>query len=169
MQLNAVDYAREVPDLTAQLAKPGLVLAVADPRRQANLMTIGWAGFGRMWSQPMCLVMVRPSRYTFDLINQAGVFTVNRMPAGYEKGVARCGSVSGRDVDKVAEQGWQLAAGQTQSAPYVAEAALHLECRTVFTAEVTPELDATLVGACYPKGDYHRLYFGLITGCFRHE
>lgn len=169
MKLVAVDYARQMPDLATQLAKPGLLLVVPDTRRPANVMTIGWATFGRVWSKPICTVLVRPSRYTFDLINRAGVFTVNRMPAGYEQGVTRCGTVSGRDVDKIAEQGWTVRMGETQPAPYLVEAALHIECRTVFTSQVTPELAEELRATAYPRGDYHTVYFGLVTGVFRHE
>jgi flavin reductase (DIM6/NTAB) family NADH-FMN oxidoreductase RutF len=168
MNLVPVDYAAEMADLTAQLAKPGLLLVVPDTRRPANAMTIGWASFGRVWSRPICMVMVRPSRYTFDLINRAGVFTVNRMPAGFERAVTRCGAVSGRDVDKIAEQGWTVRMGETQPAPYLAEAALHIECRTVFTSQVTPELAEELRTLAYPRGDYHTLYFGLVTGVYRH-
>lgn len=169
MKLVAVDYAAEMPDLATQLAKPGLLLVVPDTRRPANVMTIGWATFGRVWSKPICMVLVRPSRYTFDLINRAGVFTVNRMPAGLEQAVTRCGTVSGRDVDKIAEQGWTVRMGETQPAPYLAEAALHIECRTVFTSQVTPELAEELRATAYPRGDYHTLYFGLVTGVYRHE
>lgn len=169
MVLVPVDYASEIGDLTRQLAKPGLLLVVPDTRRPANVMTIGWATFGRVWSRPICAVLVRPSRYTFDLINRAGVFTVNRMPDGCEQAIARCGSASGRDIDKIAEQGWTVAQGETQTAPYLAEAALHIECRTVFTGQVTPEIDAELRAACYPEGDYHTIYYGLVTGVYRHE
>ncbi|HOQ98453.1 MAG TPA: flavin reductase family protein [Anaerolineae bacterium] len=169
MKLVAADYAAEMPDLMSQLARPGLLLVVPDTSRPANVMTIGWATFGRVWSRPMCMVMVRPSRYTYGLINRAGVFTVNRMPAGSAKAVARCGAVSGREVDKIAEQGWTLQPGETQPAPYLAEAALHLECRTVFTSEVTAELAEELRLASYPEADYHTLYFGLVTGVYRHE
>ena len=169
MKLVNIDYADEVPNLIKQLAEPGLLLVVPDTRRKANVMAIGWATFGRVWGQPMCVVLVRPSRYTFDLLNRAGVFTVNRMPPGYEEAIERCGSISGRDVDKIAEQGWILRNCLTQPAPYIMEAALHLECRTVFTTKVTPELDATLLAECYPRDNFHTIYFGQVTGVFRHE
>ncbi|MDI7274830.1 MAG: flavin reductase family protein [Anaerolineae bacterium] len=169
MKLVAVDYVAEVADLMTQLAGPGLLLVTPDERRPANVMAIGWALFGRVWSQPICTVLVRPSRYTFGLINRAGVFTVNRMPPGYERAINRCGTVSGRDVDKIAEQGWTLARGETLDVPYIAEAALHLECRTVLTGEVTGRLDAQLLANCYPRGDLHTIYYGLVTGVFRHE
>jgi len=169
MKMRAVDYASVLSELMAQLLKPGLLLVVRDSVRPANAMTIGWAQFGRVWSQPLCTVLVRPSRYTFDLINRAGAFTVNAMPAGYDEAVTRCGTVSGRDVDKIGEQGWTVCTGETMDAPYIAQAALHLECRTVFTSPVTEALDAKLLGNCYPRGDLHMMYFGLVTGVFRHE
>jgi len=169
MNLVSIDYVGEASDLIEQLAKPGLLLVVPDTRREANVMTIGWATFGRVWGQAMCVVLVRPSRYTFDLLNRAGVFTVNRMPPGYEQAIDRCGTVSGRDIDKIAEQGWALGNGVTQPAAYIVEAALHLECRTVFTTKVTPQLDASLLAECYPKDNFHTIYFGLVTGVFRHE
>ena len=169
MQLVAVDYAPQIPELMAGLEQPGLLLVVADSRRPANVMTIGWALFGRVWGRPMCTVLVRPSRYTFDLINRAGAFTVNLMPPGFGQAVARCGTVSGREVDKFAEQGWVPAQGETVPASYIPEGALHLECRTVLTNEVTPELEPQLLATCYPRGDLHTLYHGLVTGVFRHE
>ena len=168
MKLVAVDYAAQVSELTRNLS-PGLLLVVPDTRRPANVMAIGWALFGVVWGQPMCTVLVRPSRYTFDLINRAGIFTVNCMPAGFNQAISRCGTVSGRDVDKIAEQGWTVLTGETTPAPYLAEAALHVECRTVFTSQVTPALDAQLAAKCYPRGDLHTIYFGLVTGAFRHE
>jgi len=169
MNLSRVDYAGQIEKLTRQLTDPGLLLVVPDTRRPANVMTIGWALFGQIWGQPICAVLVRPSRYTFDLINRAGVFTVNAMPPGFEEAVARCGAVSGRQVDKIAEQGWTVRKGETLDVPYIAEAALHLECRTVFTSQVTPALDAKLIADCYPRGDFHTIYHGLVTGVFRHE
>jgi len=168
MKLARVDYAAQIPELMAGLAGPGLLLVVPDTRRPANVMTIGWALFGRVWSEPICTVLVRPSRYTFDLINRAGVFTVNLMPPGFEEAIARCGTVSGRDVDKIAEQGWAAARGETQDAPYIVEAALHVQCRTVLTNQVTQTLDSRLLANCYPRGDLHTIYNGLVSGVFRH-
>lgn len=169
MKLTTVEYGAQMADLVAQANKPGLLLVVPDSRRTANVMTIGWILFGRMWEQPMCMVMVRPSRYSYDLITESGIFTVNRMPDGFDEAVTRCGSVSGREVDKIAEQGWTLVTGETQAVPYLAEARLHIECCTEFTTEVTPALPAAYVSEFFPEGDYHTLYFGRVTGVFRHE
>ncbi len=168
MNVTTVDLASQSPELIARLAKPGLLLAVPDRARSANVMTIGWATYGRIWGQPMCMVFVRPSRYTYELINEAGTFTVNCMPEGAEKAVARCGAVSGRQVDKVAEQGWTVQNGLAVPAPYLSEAAIHVECRTVFKAKVTQDLEAGLLARSYPRGDLHDIYFGQVMGVYRH-
>ena len=169
MELTGVDLEGVMGDLVAQAGQPGLLLVVPDRGRKANVMTMGWVLLGRVWGQPMCIVMVRPSRYTYDLIKEAGVFTVNRMPDGFDEAVLRCGTVSGRDVDKIAEQGWTVQMGETQPAFYLAEARLHLECRTVFTREVVQEALPPLAHEFYPEGDYHTIYFGLVTGVFKHD
>jgi flavin reductase (DIM6/NTAB) family NADH-FMN oxidoreductase RutF len=169
MELKAVEYEMVMGDLSAQAGKPGLLLLVPGRQREANVMTIGWVLFGRVWEQPMCMVMVRPSRYTYGLINEAGVFTVNRMPEGFDEAVLRCGTVSGRDVDKIAEQGWTVHKGETQPAPYLEEARLHIECGTVFTTQMTKEALPPMADEFYLEGDYHTMYLGLVTGVFKHD
>ena len=71
-----------------------------------NPMTIGWAQFGVVWSKPVMTVLVRKSRYTYGLMEQADVFTVS-VPRAKElsKELGFCGSRSGRDVDKEKESG----------------------------------------------------------------
>ncbi|MBR2683498.1 MAG: hypothetical protein IKE22_09565, partial [Atopobiaceae bacterium] len=39
-----------------------------------NTMTIGWGTIGTVWGKPILMVMVRPQRYTYGLINAAGEF-----------------------------------------------------------------------------------------------
>ncbi len=165
----SVDLASQAPELISRLAQPGLLLAVPDKGRPANVMTIGWATYGRIWGQPMCIVFVRPSRYSYELITQAGAFTVNCMPEGSEPAIARCGTVSGRQIDKVAEQGWTAANGLAVPAPYIAEATIHVECRTVFTSKITKELDPAMLAQFYPQGDLHDVYFGQVMGVYRHR
>ncbi len=65
------------------LPSPGL-LAAASPSGGANVMTIGWATFGIVWNRPVCMVMIRPTRYTFTLIEESGAFTVNVPTSGMD-------------------------------------------------------------------------------------
>ena len=45
-------------------------------------LTIGWGSAGFFWVRPVLTAVVRFSRYTRELIEQSGVFTVSalRMP-----------------------------------------------------------------------------------------
>lgn len=70
-----------------------------------NAMTIGWATLGIVWGKPILTVYVRPSRYTFGLIEKTGDFTVNVLPRELEEIASFCGNISGRDCDKFEAKG----------------------------------------------------------------
>ena len=54
----------------------GAFLTVKDRAGNINTMSIAWATLGIAWKVPVLMVMVRPSRYTFGLIENADDFTV---------------------------------------------------------------------------------------------
>ena len=85
------------------LRKEGLLLATTGSDGKPNVMTIGWATIGSIWSRPMLIVMVRPSRYSYSRLEQVSDFTVNVLPTDLAATAGLCGSVSGRDHEKFAE------------------------------------------------------------------
>ena len=93
------DYLNETLDV---LGKPGLLLVSTDADGKPNAMTIGWGTVGIIWGKPIFVVLVRPSRYTYGLMEQTEDFTVNVPSAELREAVAFCGSKSGRDYDKFA-------------------------------------------------------------------
>ncbi len=135
-----------------------------------NVMTIGWGQIGIIWRKPMFTVLVRPSRYTYKLIEESGDFTVNIVPPSLEEVVQYCGTVSGRDHDKFKEKGLTTIPSSKVKAPIIKECTLHYECQIVYRNDLIPsELATVLVSALYPKGDFHRLYFGEILACQRED
>jgi flavin reductase (DIM6/NTAB) family NADH-FMN oxidoreductase RutF len=159
-------YARET---VKALANPGLLLAARGARGGANAMAIGWGAVGVVWGRPTFVVLVRPSRYTYGLIETAGDFTVNVMSREHAAAVQHCGSVSGRRGDKLAQCGLTTIPGLKVSSPALDAAVIIYECRVIHANDVIPEkLDAEVAAACYPKGDFHRLYYGEIL-CVRAE
>jgi len=62
------------------LTRDGLLLNSIGADGKPNVMTIGWMTGGVIWSKPILIVLVRPSRYTFSLLEQIGEFTVNVLP-----------------------------------------------------------------------------------------
>jgi flavin reductase (DIM6/NTAB) family NADH-FMN oxidoreductase RutF len=141
-----------------------LLLAAGDYGAGAfNFMTVGWGGIGYFWKRPLAMIMVRPSRYTYEFMESHPDFTLNLFPEEYAEKVAWCGSHSGRTEDKVKHTGLTPTSGRRVAAPVFAEAELVLECRKVYWSELEPaRFLADFIQENYPAGDYHRLYFGEI-------
>ncbi|HAZ30696.1 TPA: flavin reductase [Candidatus Acetothermia bacterium] len=143
----------------------GAFLVAVDKDGRPNAMTIGWIQLGTVWSRPVCLVLVRPSRYTHDCIEQTGAFTVN-VPLGTMNGeLAFCGSRSGRKVDKFAELGLRTEPAKKVPVPLLAGCAVAYECRVVVRTEIVLDgiLDEQIRAKYYPRGDLHTLFFGEIV------
>jgi flavin reductase (DIM6/NTAB) family NADH-FMN oxidoreductase RutF len=158
-----VGPAEHVPETLQSLAHPGLLLVSLDGRRRPNAMTIGWGSIGIFWGKPIFIVPVRGSRYTYQCIEKTGDFTVNVLPRKLADLAAFCGTVSGRDHDKLAEARLTPVAGQHVKSPIIAECVLNYECKVVHCNDLVPKaLVKELARSCYPRGDYHRFYFGEI-------
>ncbi len=148
----------------------GLFLVSTGKDGRANAMTIGWGLIGTIWRKPFFLVAVRPSRFTHRLIEESGEFTVCLPAKGMEHALEYCGTKSGRDVDKFRELNLTAVKGFEVAVPYIAECPVHYECRVAYKTDLKPEmLDEGLRRDCYPAGDYHTLYFGLILGVYAEE
>ena len=134
---------------------------------KVNTMTIGWGSLGVIWGKPVFSVLVRPSRYTYGLLEASGEFTVSVPLADMAKALGVCGSKSGRDLDKFAAAGLQKLPGIKLATPVIGGAGLHYECKVVFKQPMNPALlDAGINAASYPSGDHHTIYYGLIEACW---
>lgn len=139
----------------------GALLLSVDPNGKPNPMTIGWGSLGIVWGRPIWVVLVRHSRYTYQCIEHTGDFTVNIPPESLADVATFCGTVSGRDHDKMGEKGLTPLASETVASPGIDECAVIYECKVVQKTDVVPEnFDPGIIDQCYPKGDFHRVYFG---------
>jgi flavin reductase (DIM6/NTAB) family NADH-FMN oxidoreductase RutF len=149
-----------------KLADKGIILVSGNP---PNPMTIGWGTIGEIWHKPVFTVLVRPTRFTFGLMEQAKDFTVCVMPAGFDKHLAICGSKSGRDMDKVKVCGFDMLQSQKVSTPFIGQSEIHYECRIIHKHRLDPDvLDPAIIDQYYPNRDFHTVYYGEILGVFRH-
>jgi flavin reductase (DIM6/NTAB) family NADH-FMN oxidoreductase RutF len=146
-----------------RMANEGILLASLGADEKLNPMTIGWGVFGWIWGLPIFTVLVRPSRYTYDCIEAAGDFTVNVQRADRKDIPGLCGTLSGRDRDKMAELGLTPLPSRRITSPGIAECPIVFECKMVHKNDVLPpELTGEIKNLYYPKGDFHRIYFGRI-------
>jgi len=163
MERVEIAYTDHYDRVMKALTSGGLLLGANDAAGRANAMTIGWGAIGSIWSMPMWIVLVRPSRYTYQCIEQGDCFTVNVPAAGMDEAQAVCGSRSGRDGDKLADAGLTPEPAVKVPAPVFAECPLVYECVVVHHNDVLPAaLIAEIADGPYANGDYHRVYYGRI-------
>ena len=129
-----------------------------------NTMTVAWGYFGIMWNKPVAVVVVRPTRFTFEFINKYETFTLSSFARQYKKDLNLLGTKSGRDGDKIAETSLTITPSSMVKAPTFEEAVLVIECRKIYWEDFNPErfLDPSIEDR-YPDKDYHRMYFGEVV------
>jgi len=141
-----------------------LLLTAGDyDTKKFNCMTISWGSLGVMWNKPYIQVVVRPTRYTFQFINEFPDFTVCAFPEKYHKVLQTLGSKSGRKIDKIGHSGLTPFKPPMVAAPAYEEAELIFQCHKIYWQDLDPEhfLDPKS-HACYTNNDYHRSFYGEI-------
>ena len=167
-KINVWDYAGEIIEKTGNG-----VLLTTKAGDAVNTMTIGWGTLGIQWGKPIFIAYVRQSRYTKELLDKNGEFTVN-VPMGEfnKKILGVCGSKSGRDMDKIRELGLTLEEANNISVPGIKELPLTLECKVIYKqdqdpAAIAPENDGRYYAKGTPNdGDYHTAYYGQIVSAY---
>ena len=134
---------------------------------KVNSMTIAWGSIGFMWNKPIFMVMVRPQRYTYEIIEKSNEFTVTIPYEDVKDAIGFLGSKSGRDMDKLSELKINTCKGEEIDTPVLDMKGMHFECKIVYKTEMTNEnLDSDIDMSKYPIKDYHTLYFGEIVTCY---
>jgi len=166
-KVSTFKYVRRMNEL---LPGNGVILVSQGRGGKPNAMTIGWGFLGTIWSRPVCVVAVRNSRYTHDLMEEERDFTVCLPGKGMAKVLDFLGNKSGRDHDKIKEAKLTFRKGISVSTPYIEECPVHIECTTVFKTDMSPgQLDAAIEKEMYKTPDYHTIYFGEVKGVYAAE
>lgn len=166
--INVWDYAGHIISHMG-----GGILMTTKAEGPANPMTIGWGTLGIEWGKPICTVFVRESRYTKQLIDANGEFTLNVPLGDYDKNIiAVCGTKSGRDMDKIAVLGLTEEAPEVISVPGLKELPLTLECKVIYKQDQDPAAiakendDRYYAKGTANEGDYHTAYYGQIVAAY---
>ncbi|MDR1026160.1 MAG: flavin reductase family protein [Lactobacillus sp.] len=93
-----------------------------------NVLTIAWTGIVAS-EPPMTYVSIRPMRYSYDIIKEAGEFVINLPNLPLLEATDFCGVKSGRNIDKFKEM--NLTAGKCSkvNTPQIIEAPVSIECK----------------------------------------
>lgn len=124
---------------------PAVMVSVTDKEGKSNIITVAWAGTV-CTNPPMVSISVRPSRYSYQILEEAGEFVINLTNESLVKACDYCGVVSGRDVDKFAKTGLTPIPMEHVHAMGIDESPVNMECKitekrelgshTMFIAEV---------------------------------
>lgn len=124
-----------------------------------NTMTISWGGLGTLWAKPVATVYVKPIRYTYQYLEKNDYFTVSFYPSEYKKDLGILGSLSGRDVDKVAKT--SLHAKKIEQGITFEEAEITLLCKKIYWQDLNVEaMPKEVIQHYYQTEKPHRMYVG---------
>ena len=139
------------------------MLITAGDESGYNTMTASWGGLGVLWQRNVATVYIRPQRYTKSFVDNGDYFTISFYGEDYRKALQLCGTLSGKDTDKVQQAG--LTPYFIDGTTAFAQADLIIVCRKLYHQELLLELfDAPEVEReVYPQKDYHTMYIGEVV------
>ena len=138
--------------------KEWMLVTARDPETGCiNTMTASWGGCGILWNKPVAFVFIRPQRHTYTFTEMAEGLTLSFFGEEYRAALRLCGTVSGRDCDKIAEA--KLTPVSVGERAAFAEARMVFSCRKLYADDLKENafVDAALLSN-YKAGDYHRMY-----------
>jgi len=146
-----------------KIGKEWMIISAGDEVHH-NGLTASWGGFGYLWEHCVSFIFIRPQRYTLEFIEKNEYYSLCFFGDNqYREELTFFGTKSGRDFDKPKVTGLTPVFGE--KAPYYEEAGLVLICKKLYRQDLKEEsfLEKSIPVACYPKGDYHRMFVGEIV------
>lgn len=165
--MNDAAYFEGLSEAMTHLSKRGAFLTTKNNEGTVNTMTISWGYIGFSWEKPFFVAMVRPQRYTHDIIEDADSFTVS-IPFGKEwgKALALCGSRSGRDVNKEKLAGIAFQDARRVASPVVAGCDRYYECMISYVDTITVDKLPQEIRKQFYEGDCHDVFYGEIVDTY---
>lgn len=167
--IDVFDYAGHI----CKAMKKGILLTTRAGDK-VNTMTIGWGTIGIQWNRPIFIAYVRETRYTRELLDQSGEFTVNIPYGDVDSNIlSYCGKKSGRDTDKIRDLGLTLVDSEILQVPGIQQLPMTLECKVLYQQnQDLSRLPESIIQRFYPETDdrgfrdYHIAYYGEIVNAY---
>lgn len=139
------------------------MLITAGNQEKFNTMTASWGGLGVLWGKNVATTYIRPQRYTKEFVDANETFTLSFYGPEYKEALNLCGTVSGRDCNKVEKAG--LTPYFVDDTTAFAEAEMIFICRKLYQDTMPPEnfLAKENDAKWYPNKDYHTMYISEIV------
>ena len=157
---------KDVQNLIYEKLSTEGALIVAGTLENHNNMTIGWATHGVLWSKPVIISYVKPTRYTFDFCNSNDTFSICYFDDRKDI-LKECGTKSGRDVNK--DDLCSLHPITLDETTCYQEASLIITCRKIYQDDFYKEhfLDESIIEKRYQDGLIHRFYIGEVINVYK--
>lgn len=152
--------AKEIDGNIIEAISQEWMLISAGREDKYNMMTASWGFAGEMWGSDSVVAMIRPQRYTMELVDESDYFTLSFY--GENKNIHKvCGSKSGRDVDKTALTG--LTPVFSDNTVYFNEARLVIICKKQYVSRLEEDCFTDKEPlSWYENKDYHYMIIGKI-------
>ncbi|MCC0652854.1 MULTISPECIES: flavin reductase [unclassified Clostridioides] len=139
------------------------LLITAGNSAKFNTMTASWGGVGVYWSKNVVTTYIRPQRYTKEFVDNNDTFTIAFFDEKYREALNICGTISGRDTNKVEKAG--LTPYFIDDTVAFEEANMIMVCKKLYHDTMPPEnFDAKENDEkWYPKKDYHTMYISEVV------
>ena len=147
------------------------MLVTAGSSERFNTMTASWGGLGWLWNKPVAFVFIRPERFTHGFIEASDCMTLSFYGEEYREALKICGTMSGRDTDKVAATGLTPVELESGNMTF-GEARLTLDCRKLFKTSMQEAnfIDKELLEMWYgTHGGLHDVYVVEIENVYTNE
>jgi flavin reductase (DIM6/NTAB) family NADH-FMN oxidoreductase RutF len=156
--------AKEIPGNAVKLMDDDWMLITAGTAEHFNTMTASWGTIGNLWNRPVAFMFVRPQRYTFEFTETNEYFTLCFFEENYREALEICGTLSGRDVNKVEKAGLTPRILESGNVAFE-EARMIIECRKLYADffQADKFIDEAIAAGTYATNDFHKMYIGEIT------
>lgn len=131
---------------------------------KVNTTAASFGGVGQMWGKRVTFVCVRKNRYTKDLLDASGVYSLSFLDNNEYRGAMKyLEMVSGRDEDKL--KGARLHITYHDGIPLIEESSNVILCKVLYKNELDKAgfVDKSILEQFYKDDNYHVIYVGEIT------
>ena len=146
------------------IEKGNVLLGTTNDEYDPNFMTIGWGFTGTIWSGPVFIALVRPSRYSFKNLEKKPHFTINILKEKKNSRILEiCGSKSFYSVNKIKK--YNIDYNLTKNKiPFHPESIISFECKVIYKQLLEKSNFCTETkNKWYPKNDIHWQFYGKIV------
>jgi len=108
--------------------KHTILLSCMDKEGKVNIITLAWC-MPVSVDPPMLAISVRPTRFSYKMIEETKEFVINIPTMSIIKEVLFCGRRSGKQHDKFKKTGLTPLPAKVVNPPIIKECIAHLECK----------------------------------------